>query len=1668
MVFEFLSGDDDESSGPITNDDVAQLHNDLELVAGQIEQRRLSIEDRVTISEYVETLLHRAAEATDDKKDIEWYATENNPTTDQIAEELRDLIRYLTPDRFLPSAGEDDIEAMRHDLGGIQQAVEEMEEFDYAYVEEERNTMYGEEIQSIGVPDEIDPDELDPGEDGQEVYAAGSAREVLEEVPREYDDAPLFVGKGTRNGRDASIEKNHLFRHRAIFGVTGYGKSTLLTNDARQLIESGAGLCFIDPKGDDARRLMKIMPEHRVDDVVWIEPGATGDYLSGFNFISLNMDPERDEYNAALASLVEDLKKMLAANDDYWGPRMDRVAQSIITGMNLYNSKTPDDAPEMNFVDMYYVLKSEASRHEFTARLKEAGLRFITPHMETVAEMPEDDLEPLLGRFLPWIQNPVARRMIGFRSGGVSIPDAIDNDKIIIVRMGSEPRELKQMLGMAVIRRIWSHIRGRAAESEHQRSPFYLFADEFDNLAMRDDTIPSMISESRSYRLAMTLANQYPSQLPSNVVDAITTNCDTIMSFNPGDKKSARTYSTQLGLEPDDLTEEVNYHYWMRTTISENMERSDAFRVYAYPPFPPVRDTEARDAEIQRSLQKVGRERRSDEQVYQNLLFNEGGGRWETGIGRDIANASEREAKLHFARELQIKVPGPDSPGIGGGSSGSEATPTTMASGDSGASASGQSGSPYQSSTANDAAGVVERHLDTVLESVFAARLRAGKPADSFVPTEDAKDELVARLEDSTVDSLSELSNIYERVNSTYAETKRNDGTPSIKLTPKGRGVVLQQDTGSAGSGGGDDHRWILGQCYVAFTQIGYVSWLPEQEGEEMPDGVAEVPIDVTDVDENQSRSEMLEAIDDRREQLREEYPGVWNFAGADDVSIEAETSTIKYPFQTFTNLRKAMEKGEKCVFAVKDGTGNYGSFTHWGKRAEQVIYETEGNGKGIEVVSDEIAFRKSPLSDGSYRYYNDGGGDYRVGDEKIAVRPHREADDEGQGNVGTVWYRDAETDEVVAAVGEQQPVEDGEIARFDSPEEAHEGDKNAVPAYYEYNQSEGEYVVYNDGEKLHYPSKEELEANWVPFRGPFIPEARFPEWPDNDDFEIIIFPDSDNDEYDQPQLYHRGECTPLFDHLGVESVDDVDAGEIEGPGEIEDATSDEPVDEDKDEATAADESGENGESAPESEADGDSLAGEPRSVEGFTEPPTPARIASDERIELSVEKVADAAEGAYKPPKQQRVFIRSIVNALRTDPDDMAETAEEAINAIVLPEEIEPDNEPAPESTNDSESGSDDAEDSPDTAADERGDTDDSDGSESDETIGTSPKNPGLSHPGYRTAPTPTQIVKDDRVELTPEEVAAIARGEREMSGNEGMVLGLILRQFAEGSPEYTPDEVREEIIIPPDGVGAFATDGEDTAGEDTPASEDTASSAGESDDEDDQSSRTEDSHEKPSEQAEPEAESTGHATPTAIAESSHVGLSPGVIQAFAADNFDPSPEQVADIEAAILSITNGEAEDIQTRGDVREAIELPTDYTPKEAEMDRKDIEDETTAADESGDGQPDETQTADSMNDGVWGAIIDSELSDSPSTESFEDQSTTPTEQETDPDRTTDSGDDATENSTDDKTGQGDEQEGEDTSFNSRPDMGAILNNDPDEDDGDTDNADDSDNQAESTGD
>jgi hypothetical protein len=129
----------------------------------------------------------------------------------------------------------------------------------YRYETKETERVQGAPVVAHGVDTE-----LPEGHDDRDVtFASLRARQMLADG-RTNPDAPIWLGIGTRRGRDVSIEQRSMFRHLACFGTTGYGKSTLQKNVFRQIAEFGAGGCYIDPGGDDAEELIEILPEHRM------------------------------------------------------------------------------------------------------------------------------------------------------------------------------------------------------------------------------------------------------------------------------------------------------------------------------------------------------------------------------------------------------------------------------------------------------------------------------------------------------------------------------------------------------------------------------------------------------------------------------------------------------------------------------------------------------------------------------------------------------------------------------------------------------------------------------------------------------------------------------------------------------------------------------------------------------------------------------------------------------------------------------------------------------------------------------------------------------------------------------------------------------------------------------------------------------------------------------------------------------------------------------------------------------------------------------------------------------------------------------------------------------------------------------------------------------------
>ena len=114
------------------------------------------------------------------------------------------------------------------------------------------------------------------------------------------------------------IKRRDRRRHFYVVGKSGVGKSKLLELLIRQDITYGHGLCLMDPHGDVIANILDFIPEHRIKDVVLIDPSDT-QWPVSFNPL-MNITPELK--HQVTQGLIEVMEKQFGAN---WTPRLEHV-----------------------------------------------------------------------------------------------------------------------------------------------------------------------------------------------------------------------------------------------------------------------------------------------------------------------------------------------------------------------------------------------------------------------------------------------------------------------------------------------------------------------------------------------------------------------------------------------------------------------------------------------------------------------------------------------------------------------------------------------------------------------------------------------------------------------------------------------------------------------------------------------------------------------------------------------------------------------------------------------------------------------------------------------------------------------------------------------------------------------------------------------------------------------------------------------------------------------------------------------------------------------------------------------------------------------------------------------------------------------------------------------
>jgi len=376
-------------------------------------------------------------------------------------------------------------------------------------------------------------------------------------APPENLSAGILLGHNTHAGKtvEVRLSPEQRVRHAQIIGASGTGKTTLLFNLIRQDIESGQGVALLDPHGDLVERILGIIPEERVKDVVLVDP-ADEQYSIGFNILWAHSDLEKQ----LLASDLVDVFKRLSSS---WGDQMGSVLQNAILAFLESNRGG-------TLLELRRFLIEPAFRADFLKSVQDSEVLYYW--QKAFPQLTGNkSIGPVLTRLETFLARKQIRYMVGQPINRLDFGDIMDTGKIFLAKLsqGLLGNENSYLLGTVLVAKFQQLAMSRQAQRADARRDFWLYMDEFQNFIT--PSLAEILTGARKYRMGLVLAHHELRQLEreKEVASAVLSNCYTRIVFRVGDDDAGKLADGFASFEARDLQNLAIGHALCR------VERSD-------------------------------------------------------------------------------------------------------------------------------------------------------------------------------------------------------------------------------------------------------------------------------------------------------------------------------------------------------------------------------------------------------------------------------------------------------------------------------------------------------------------------------------------------------------------------------------------------------------------------------------------------------------------------------------------------------------------------------------------------------------------------------------------------------------------------------------------------------------------------------------------------------------------------------------------------------------------------------------------------------------------------------------------------------------------------------------------------------------------------------------
>jgi hypothetical protein len=318
-----------------------------------------------------------------------------------------------------------------------------------------------------------------------------------------------------------------------LLGGTGSGKTKSIEGMAVQDIEQGKGLTLIDPHGDLTHNVLrhiarmlekaKLVNDNSFTDsvierLVLVEP-FNPDWTVGFN--PLECPDKKGSYSQVL-EMMGIFRRLWGEGS--WGPRMDELLRNTLISLSECNLTLLEASP---------LLTDTAFRHSIIANVENEEAREYWQRYHGLSDkMQAAYREPVLNKISTFTSDPNIRAMLGQTRSTLKFREAMDEGKWILINLSKgQLKENTFLLGSLLLAKLKLAAMSRVDTREESRRAHIVYVDEFQNFTGSDYDFETILSESRKFKLGLTIAHQTLGQVTPQLRSAIFGNVCTLLFF---------------------------------------------------------------------------------------------------------------------------------------------------------------------------------------------------------------------------------------------------------------------------------------------------------------------------------------------------------------------------------------------------------------------------------------------------------------------------------------------------------------------------------------------------------------------------------------------------------------------------------------------------------------------------------------------------------------------------------------------------------------------------------------------------------------------------------------------------------------------------------------------------------------------------------------------------------------------------------------------------------------------------------------------------------------------------------------------------------------------------------------------------------------------------------